>query len=123
MLIFGHGFDSPIWSKANCKGRTVYLEDSGEWIQKVTKSLDENAEVYKVKYQGTVGQATEFFREPWLMHAPENVSNDCFSLILIDAPAGYDSYQPGMLFCFHYDVFITMYPSIAVGLILTFLAA
>ena len=34
ILIFGLGFDSLLWNKLNKNGKTIFLEDNKDWIDK-----------------------------------------------------------------------------------------
>lgn len=46
-------------------------------------------EVYQVDYQGKLPQYEEYFANPKMIKLPQNVSSDCFDVIVIDGPAGW----------------------------------
>jgi hypothetical protein len=37
-LVFGLGHDSNVWHSINCQGRTVFVENSDEWLHKITSA-------------------------------------------------------------------------------------
>jgi hypothetical protein len=87
-LVFGVGFDTPMWQHINCHGRTVFLEQSPEWVKKVERMLSKPAEIHLTKYKGSVKSYNDFFKHPWLIRVPEAVEEACFDVVLIDGPAG-----------------------------------
>jgi hypothetical protein len=97
LLVFGLGKDSILWRKLNCLGRTVFIENWKEWINKIL-ALDPSLEVYEVQYNTTLDKADEFFSQPWSLPVPSSVASDCFDVVLVDAPQGYstDPKAPGI---------------------------
>ena len=96
-LIFGVGFDSPTWKQINCNGRTIFVEDDLEWMEKVSKAFP-GLEMHKVDYKSSVAQVNDFFSSPthdFSIHT--TVDAECFDVILIDAPKGYTDEQPGRM--------------------------
>lgn len=96
-LVFGLGLDTPGWLQVNCRGRTVFLEHSADWVKQVTiniaRDYNSTMESYTVAYKGNMSKPDEFFQKPWLMTMPQTVSNTCFDVILVDAPTGYNPRQ------------------------------
>ncbi len=89
------GMDSILWRKVNCRGRAVFLENWQEWIEKIT-AIDPALEVYKVDYNTSVGAADDWFNGGrWSLDVPVAVSNDCYDVILVDAPQGFKDSMPG----------------------------
>lgn len=43
LLVYSVGNDSKLWTKANAGGRTVFLEDSEEWLCKINEKYDIDA--------------------------------------------------------------------------------
>jgi hypothetical protein len=96
-LVFGLGVDTPGWMQVNCRGRTIFLEHSADWVKLVTENIardyNSTVESYSVSYKGDMSKPNEFFDRPWLMPVPEAVSQTCFDVILVDAPTGFDPLQ------------------------------
>lgn len=68
---------------------------AAEWIDKIL-GVERSLEAYEVQYNTTVGQADDFFsRGPWSLDVPQSVADDCFDVILVDAPQGYSKELPG----------------------------
>eukprot|EP00850_Spirogloea_muscicola_P021412 SM000247S08301 [mRNA] locus=s247:43288:44521:- [translate_table: standard] len=60
MLVFGVGIDSPMWAGFNAGGRTIFLEESLQWIGEVKKevaAVNITMEVHHVQYNTKIGQA------------------------------------------------------------------
>lgn len=92
-LVFGLGADTPVWLAINCRARTVFVENSPEWIKLVTESIavdyQGQLEAHAYTYKARMKDADEFFVNPWIMDLPKNVSDTCYGVILVDAPQGY----------------------------------
>lgn len=92
-LVFGCGNDTPFWDEVNTGGRTVFLENYGDWIEKVkAQSKDRNFEIYEVKYHTFLSKWKEYLVEEDLsfleIKLPETVLNTKWDVILVDAPVG-----------------------------------
>ncbi|CAH1442629.1 unnamed protein product [Lactuca virosa] len=57
-LVFGLGFDSPMWATLNHGGRTVFLEEDKSWIQQIQSKFP-TLESYHVVYDTKVARAAE----------------------------------------------------------------
>tara|TARA_R110000796_G_scaffold235612_1_gene354675 strand:+ start:2640 stop:3200 length:561 start_codon:yes stop_codon:yes gene_type:complete len=90
MLIFSMGKDSKLWNFVN-KGRTVFIEDSLEWINKIKEP---DMEWYNVKYDipRYEWQARVQERDKKLLiDLPRDISETPWDIILVDGPlGGYD---------------------------------
>ncbi|GER37863.1 hypothetical protein STAS_14298, partial [Striga asiatica] len=104
-LVFGLGHDSLLWATLNHNGRTLFLEDSKEWIAEVKKRAP-SLEVRHVAYDTRVGQADELLLEKSgaecrvvgdprsskcqlaLKDLPSEVYEAEWDLIMVDAPIG-----------------------------------
>ena len=91
-LVFGCGNDTPFWDEVN-NGRTVFLENYEDWIQKVKdSSKDRDLEIYKVEYKTVLCKWKEYYQEKDLsfleMELPEAVLNTKWDVILVDSPVG-----------------------------------
>ncbi|KAL6498425.1 hypothetical protein OROHE_026693 [Orobanche hederae] len=115
-LVFGLGHDSLLWASLNYKGRTVFLEDSKEWLAIVKKQIP-SLEMHLVAYDTKVSQADELFDVGMKSDACRVVSDPRFSkcplalrdlprevyetewdLIMVDAPIGFrNSLSPGRM--------------------------
>lgn len=96
LLVFGLGNDSPTWNDINCNGRTVFVEDSEEWFHSVL-TRSQGLEAYLYHYNTTLQEAQEFFDNPFIMEIDASVDEECFDVMLIDAPMGFDSSKPGRM--------------------------
>ncbi|KAJ3044936.1 hypothetical protein HDV00_000220 [Rhizophlyctis rosea] len=123
-LVWGLGFDSPIWENANCVAtggfpsnigtegtsketveadakmtRTLFIENWRNWITDV-QGKHPSLEVvhfdnYEAKKGASVGTSEVFFEKPYLLPLPSAVSDVCWNVVLVDAPQGYESTHPG----------------------------
>lgn len=90
VLVFGSGRDTELYLLANPGGRTVVLEDNPKWL----KSIEHlNCEAFLVTY---TTRLDEGFLEncPWPDGVPDEVSEQKWDIVLVDAPRGYGRY-PG----------------------------
>ncbi|XP_024397766.1 glucuronoxylan 4-O-methyltransferase 1 [Physcomitrium patens] len=70
-LVFGMWYDSLLWATFNYGGRTVFLDESQEWIDRMRVKHPE-LEIYKVKYSTTLQDASDL-----LQKARETISTKC----------------------------------------------
>ena len=93
LLVFGLGDDSYLWSKINNKGKTIFLEDSKEWIASVN---DGTLDVEHVVYQTSVENQKEigFIPEKLELSIPNRVSDLTYDFIIVDAPLGHQPPRP-----------------------------
>ncbi|CAL9149735.1 unnamed protein product [Musa hybrid cultivar] len=115
-LVFGLGYDSPMWSALNHGGRTIFLEEDESWIKSMTRKFPE-LEAYHVKYDTRVSQADELLElrrssSCTTAAAADTRSSGCrlaltelpdvfygveWDLIMVDAPTGYVAKAPGRM--------------------------
>lgn len=114
-LVFGLGHDSLMWTSLNYGGRTVFLEESDSWIEKIQHKLP-TLESYHVVYDTKVHQADELmkigmedqecrkvtdprFSKCQLAHRgfPSEVYDIEWDVIMVDAPTGYFDGAPGRM--------------------------
>lgn len=102
LLVFGVGKDSALWMEINRGGKTIFLEDSREWLTQVQQNCP-NLEAYHVEY-GTK-------RKDWaellmrfdrgenclVLDLPQWIYETSWDWILVDAPAGYTPDKPGRM--------------------------
>jgi hypothetical protein len=88
LLVFGLGGDAYLWDKLNSQGKTYFLEDDIEWIEKFKES---NLDIFDVKYDTFVGdhETINFDAEKLTMKLPEEVKNTKWDMIIVDAPLGH----------------------------------
>jgi len=98
LLVFGTGHDSKFWATTNRGGRTVFLENIHEWIDKTRESVG-NAEIYKVDYKTKLTQWGELLNnhEKLEMDLHESVSDTKWDIIIIDSPKGNADVDPGRM--------------------------
>ena len=99
VLVFGVGGDSPLWASANRHGRTVFIEDSAEWAERVAERSPE-LEVHLVEYRTRVARLArevDAFNEKLWQFLPKELEHQPWSVFLIDAPMGFGPDRPGRL--------------------------
>lgn len=83
-LVFGCGEDSVLWTTLNREGRTLFLEDQGEWAE---KSRQAGLEVRDVAYVSRLGVWMNSARAPDGMD--EALIETPWDLVLVDGPVGH----------------------------------
>jgi glucuronoxylan 4-O-methyltransferase len=116
-LVFGLGFDSPMWAALNHGGRTVFLEEDASWIASV-RSKHPALESYHVTYDTVLTESDallELREHPACVAQPDLASAaeaSCrlalrglppvfhevqWDLIMVDAPTGWTPQAPGRM--------------------------
>ncbi|CAH9113921.1 unnamed protein product [Cuscuta epithymum] len=114
-LVFGLGFDSLLWKSLNHNGRTVFLEEDSQWIERV-KLMKLSLEIYHVEYDTHVEEAVELLRigktdeeckkvmDPRyskcrlaLKNMPKEVYETKWDLVMVDAPKSWTKELPGRM--------------------------
>ncbi len=90
LLVFGLGNDSQLWINLNRGGKTVFLENNGEWFKKINDTIP-NLNAYLVKYDTTLNQWKDLLDQPGKlrMKLPSEILKTKWNIIFVDAPAGY----------------------------------
>ncbi|ESP62469.1 hypothetical protein SMITH_629 [Smithella sp. ME-1] len=98
LLVFGLGNDSSFWASLNRNGTTVFLEDNKDWFKKITEKL-ENIKTFLVSYDTQRKDWKAMLENKSLleMTLPDDVENDAWDIILIDAPVGWNDESPGRM--------------------------
>lgn len=108
VLIFGLGHDSAWYIAANQGGRTVFIEDSAEWIRQIqAQGLTRGAEVYNYTYWTDHAKTFSYLDDlknigrmdmALSNTLPTNITDDgvLWDFVLIDAPRAYRKY-PGRM--------------------------
>ena len=93
LLIFGLGEDANIWKQINNKGRTVFLEDDEDWIERFA---DQDLEIYDVVYntKSEDHEDIKFDPKQLKMDLPEEIQNTTWDTILVDGPLGHNPPRP-----------------------------
>uniref|UniRef100_A0A0G4HX46 Uncharacterized protein n=1 Tax=Chromera velia CCMP2878 TaxID=1169474 RepID=A0A0G4HX46_9ALVE len=106
-LVWGLGFDSILWRKLNCEGRTVFVEHNAHWAWEARKNGDlADADVHIVAYKYNMGEESVslFFDRPEKMVVSPEVDAMCFDTVLVDAPPGNDpKVDPGRMESLYYS--------------------
>ena len=90
LLVFGVGRDSTAWRRLNHGNPTLFLENNGEWIDRIGKEIG-NEHILAVTYQQSFEhwEKTDFAADqvtlPALESPPFNGEWDC---VFVDAPWG-----------------------------------
>lgn len=97
-LVFGCGFDTPMWKVANQGGKTIFLENVERWIDKTDKN------VYHINYSCHITQADKLLDEykkgqydNLMVTLPEIITDTQWDYILVDSPMGYNNTLPGRM--------------------------
>lgn len=99
VLVFGAGNDSALWLHANRGGRTVFLESSFHWTQRV-KLKHPEADVRAVSYGTRQSEWQDLLRGPasaLYLALPADICDTVWDVIFVDAPAGYNASCPGRM--------------------------
>lgn len=116
-LVFGLGFDSPMWAALNHGGRTVFLEEDASWIESV-RAKHPALESHHVAYDTVLTDADALLAlrdHPACVSQPDlaaAAASDCrlalrglppvfrdleWDLIMVDAPTGWTPQSPGRM--------------------------
>lgn len=97
-MIFGLGNDSSFWAEINRKGKTVFIEDSKTWLEKVQKKHPHLC-AFMVDYCTRLNQWKELLEstEVFDLALPKEVDHPQWDVILVDAPTGFDDSCPGRM--------------------------
>ncbi|KAL8232215.1 hypothetical protein R6Q57_001993 [Mikania cordata] len=114
-LVFGLGYDSPMWAALNQGGRTVFLEEDEAWIHQIQSKFP-TLESYHVVYDTKVARASDLMEigkqddckvveDPRVSRCelslkekvPKEVYEVEWDLIMVDAPTGYHDGAPGRM--------------------------
>lgn len=99
LLVFGVGRDSTLWLGANAGGRTVFLENVGEWADFARGNVP-GIEVHDVTYRTRRFLWPLLRRMPSILYMrdlPASVEETAWDVILVDAPRGTRWYRPGRM--------------------------
>jgi hypothetical protein len=84
LLVFGCGEDSALWTGINRAGRTLFLEDKGEWA---ARGREQGLDVLDVRYESSIGQWMSPVRGP--SGAGDTLVDTPWDLVLVDGPVGH----------------------------------
>jgi len=89
LLVFGTGYDTPLWLELNRGGRTAFIEDDPEWIETATR-ICPDAETHLVAYPTVLSQWPQLLLDPerTFIALPAAVTGEPWDVILVDAPSG-----------------------------------
>jgi hypothetical protein len=89
LLVFGTGYDTPLWLALNRQGRTAFIEDDPRWIETATRSCPD-VEVHRVTYPTVLSQWPMLLQDPerTFIELPAAVTAEPWDVILVDAPSG-----------------------------------
>ena len=88
ILIFGLGFDSILWNSLNKNGKTIFIEDNKDWIDKFKyKELM----IKKVSYKTEIKRHREYGidSELLLLKLGKEIFQTKWDLIFVDGPLGH----------------------------------
>lgn len=89
LLVFGLGDDANLWAQINDGGRTIFLEDDKEWIDRLSgQSLEIHSVEYSTRAQDHV--EIDFDTEKLKMKLPDSIVDTKWDLIFVDGPLGHN---------------------------------
>ena len=88
ILIFGLGFDSLLWNKLNKNGKTIFIEDNKDWIDKFKYK---DLLIKKVSYKTEIKRYREYGidSEFLLLKLSKEIFQTKWDLIFVDGPLGH----------------------------------
>lgn len=97
-LVFGLGNDTPFWMDINKSGKTIFIEDLEEWVEKTKRDYPE-VNVYLTKYNTVRSDWKKLINHPELLtlNLSSEIKNIKWDVILVDAPMGWEDGQPGRM--------------------------
>jgi hypothetical protein len=88
LLVFGLGYDTPLWKMLNHEGRTAFLEDNDEFFN-LLKRKDPNLEAYRIKYCTKISDWRELLKDASVPgDLPLEIQHTKWDVIIVDAPCG-----------------------------------
>lgn len=101
LLVFGVGNDSSLWIKANKSGKTVFIENNTDWLDKI-KQINPELQAVLVEYKTMLSKWKELINKPTelemdLNSSEYNIRKTKWDVILVDAPMGYKDEHPGRM--------------------------
>ena len=92
-LIFGLGEDAELWKSINAKGRTAFVEDDQEWIEKFN---GRDLEIYQADYDTLAKDYLDvgFDHENLKMDLPKEIADTKWDIIFVDGPLGHNPPRP-----------------------------
>ena len=96
LLVFGLGRDSSTWEAVNHRGRTAFIEDLDDWIERST-SESPHRQVYRVEYQTTVEDSMGYRLVADIPGLPvmANIEDGSWDIVVVDGPRGWAPELPG----------------------------
>ena len=93
LLVFGLGDDASLWTQINAEGRTVFLEDDKEWIDRFK---GQGLEIYPVEYDTRAEEHANigFDIQKLKMELPDSITNTEWDAIFVDGPLGHNPPRP-----------------------------
>ena len=88
ILVFGLGFDSILWNDLNINGKTIFIEDNNDWIEKFE---NKNLSIKKVSYKTEIEKFQEygFNSEILSLKLDKEIIKTKWDMIIIDGPLGH----------------------------------
>lgn len=101
LLVFGVGNDSSLWIKANKNGKTIFIEDNKDWLNKI-KKINPELQGVLVEYKTKLSEWRDLIDKPTelkmdLNSSEYNIRNIEWDVVLVDAPMGYKDEHPGRM--------------------------
>ena len=88
IIVFGLGFDSLLWNKLNKNGKTIFIEDDKDWIEKFKYK---NLKINKVSYETEIKRYREYGidNEFLLLKLSKEIFQTKWDIIIVDGPLGH----------------------------------
>jgi len=88
LLVFGLGGDSYFWNSLNENGRTIFIEDDSEWVEKF-KELSLNIELVEYKTSAKDYKDLNFNAEKLRLNLPKRIRGIEWDVVVVDGPLGH----------------------------------
>lgn len=88
IIVFGLGFDSILWNKLNKNGKTIFIEDNKDWIEKFKYK---DLRIKKVSYKTEIKKYSEYGIDNkfLLLKLSKEIFQTKWDMILVDGPLGH----------------------------------
>lgn len=98
ILIFGVGYDSKLWIETNKNGKTIFLENDQNWIDKIKKE-NLNMDVRLIEYSCNINDYAKIIDDEnkLKINLPSDIISEKWDLIIIDSPLGGTDNCPGRM--------------------------
>lgn len=96
-LVFGTGYDSDLWRRANKNGLTFFLENNKQWITNYKDTFVVNYNTKRTQAKKLLREYNKGNTEKLEIELPEQIKNISWDIIFVDSPEGHSKTTPGRM--------------------------